>query len=354
MSAVFSGYRTTVVIPAYNVETYIGRAIESVLVQSRRPEEIIVVDDGSTDGTAGVIQGYGSDVRYIYQEKAGASIARNRGIEETSSEWIAFLDADDEWLPEKLKAQMALMERNPDLVWSYTNYIVKQVSDGSEKLSHRSDEIIRLLAGKEYFEDYLQAYLIGAPTSTITIVVRRDVLKEAGMFLPGQKWAQDADLAHRIAYRWPRIGYINEPLSINHFGRSGSIRELNKYQLKQRFDFLQRHLELSAQHGRLEEFRPCAEMLLRKWMRGFLNVGQVADVDEIPNEVESLLPKSMWRELRICRAFPRIMPLIFRLYHRAKNKLKNCVKRRHRILITNKRFGIKIFRFRKIMMKLKS
>jgi glycosyltransferase involved in cell wall biosynthesis len=313
----------SVVIPAYNVEQYIGRAIDSVLSQSRRAEEVIVVDDGSTDDTKKVIQQYGSDIQYIYQEKAGASIARNRGIEEANSRWIAFLDADDEWLPEKLKIQLALMERNPDLVWSYTNYTIKQVSDGTQKPSHESDEIVRLLDGKEYFEDYFKAYLIGAPTSTITMIVRNDILKDAGMFLAGQKWAQDADLALRIAYRWPRIGYISEPLSINHFGRSDSIRELNKYQMKQRFDFIQRHLELSAQYGRQKEFRPCAEILLKRWVRDFINAGRFDQPAEIPSKVQSLLPKSMLREMRLCTAFPGFMPLIFRLYHRAKSKLRN-------------------------------
>lgn len=320
-------YTVSVVIPAYNVEQYIGRAVDSVLAQSRPAQEVIVVNDGSKDGTAAVIQRYGPDIRYIYQEKAGASVARNRGIEEAKGEWIAFLDADDEYLPDKLKVQMALMERNPDLVWSYTNYVVKQVSDGSEKFSHKSGQIEQLLAGKDYFDDYFQACLIGAATSTITIVVRKNVLQDVGMFLPGQKWAQDADLAHRIAYRWPKIGYIREPLSINHFGRSGSIRELNKYQLKQRFDFLQRHLELSAQHGRLDAFRPCARMLLRRWVREIINTGQFADVDEIPSEVESLMPKSMLREMRLCRAFPRLMPALFKLYFGLKRLVRGSMKR---------------------------
>ena len=293
-----------------------------IVTEERETNEVIrflVID---AYAKLGKVQ-YGSDVQYIYQEKAGASIARNRGIEAAAGRWIAFLDADDEWLPEKLKIQMALMERNPDLVWSYTNYIVKQVSDGTQKPSHESDEIVRLLDGKEYFKDYFKAYLIGAPTSTITMIVRNDILKDAGMFLAGQKWAQDADLAHRIAYRWPTIGYISEPLSINHFGRSDSIRELNKYQMKQRFDFIQRHLELSAQYSRLEEFRPCAEMLLKKWVRNFINTGRFDQPAEIPSQVQSLLPKSMLREMRFCNTFPKLMPLIFRLYHRAKSKLRN-------------------------------
>ncbi len=89
-------YAVSVVIPAYNAEKYIGRAIDSVLAQTRQPDEIIVVDDGSTDNTPNAIKSYGSKVYYIHQENGGASVARNTGIEAAKSEWIAFLDADDE------------------------------------------------------------------------------------------------------------------------------------------------------------------------------------------------------------------------------------------------------------------
>lgn len=319
-------YAVSVVIPAYNVEQCIGRAIESVLSQSRRPEEIIVVDDGSTDGTPAIIQGYSSDVRYIYQEKAGASVARNRGIEEASSEWIAFLDADDEWLPEKLKAQMALMERNPDLVWSYTNYIVRSAKVSDERVAHDTDKVKGLVKGKDFFDDCLFAYTRGAPTHTITLMVKRKALQEAGMFLEGQRWAQDADLTFRLAYRWPRVGYIPMPLSVHYFQRPGGITERNWGLMKQRCDFLERHLELSAKHGRLEKYRPCAEMLLKRWVREIRTIGKFAEVDEISSAVGSLLPKSMLCEIRLCRAFPHIMPLIFKLYFGLKRLVRGSLK----------------------------
>jgi glycosyltransferase involved in cell wall biosynthesis len=92
----------SVVIPAYNAASVLPRAIESVLGQTSRPEEVIVVDDGSTDNTAQVATQYGPSITYIRQDNAGASAARNRGIAEATGEWIAFLDSDDEWLPPKL------------------------------------------------------------------------------------------------------------------------------------------------------------------------------------------------------------------------------------------------------------
>ena len=95
--------RISVVIPTYNRAHLIGRAIESVLRQSKRPAEIIVVDDGSTDDTREQIVSFGSLVRYIYQTNSGASAARNRGVREARSEWIAFLDSDDLWLETHLE-----------------------------------------------------------------------------------------------------------------------------------------------------------------------------------------------------------------------------------------------------------
>jgi glycosyltransferase involved in cell wall biosynthesis len=98
--------RISAVIPAYNREKTVARAIDSALAQSDPPAEIIVVDDGSSDGTRGAVQRFGRKVRYIRQDNAGPSEARNRGVREASSEWVAFLDSDDFWLPHHL-ARMA-------------------------------------------------------------------------------------------------------------------------------------------------------------------------------------------------------------------------------------------------------
>ena len=92
-----------VVIPAYNIDPFITRAIESVLAQTHKPDQIIIVDDGSTDATAERIHQFGSQIQYIHQPNAGLSAARNTGIKAAETEWIAFLDGDDYWLPGKLE-----------------------------------------------------------------------------------------------------------------------------------------------------------------------------------------------------------------------------------------------------------
>src|SRR5689334_14706815 len=103
----------SVVIPSFNYGRFIGEAIQSVLNQTIPVEEIIVVDDDSTDDTAIIISSFGKCVRYIKQMNAGVCAARNRGVAESSGEYIAFLDADDTWEPTKLEKQIELFSRDP-------------------------------------------------------------------------------------------------------------------------------------------------------------------------------------------------------------------------------------------------
>lgn len=112
----------SVVIPAWNVEAYIGEAIDSVLAQDHRPIEVIVVDDGSRDGTRAVIESYDAPVRYVSQEHAGIGAARNRGIALARGGYMAFLDGDDLWEAGKLQLQLQAMAapEQPELVFGHS------------------------------------------------------------------------------------------------------------------------------------------------------------------------------------------------------------------------------------------
>lgn len=105
----------SVVIPAFNAEQYIVEALRSILAQSIVPNEIIVVDDGSTDATAECVRDFGHHVTLLQQENRGNFPALNRGIESAQGEWLAFLDADDVWSPQRLEKQFAAFQNNPDL-----------------------------------------------------------------------------------------------------------------------------------------------------------------------------------------------------------------------------------------------
>jgi len=142
----------TVVIPAYNAERHIVEALEGVLAQTYRPVEIVVVDDGSTDATAETVRRFGPRVRFTTQINAGAGAARNRGVAMATGRYIAFLDADDSWPPEKLARQVEILEKNPgcDLVFGQ----VQQFVDGGEDLGGPEPGILpgTLLARSEAFQ----------------------------------------------------------------------------------------------------------------------------------------------------------------------------------------------------------
>lgn len=109
----------SVIVPAYNGERYLGAALESALRQDYRPLEVIVVDDGSTDGTARVARDY-PVVRYLYQANRGAAAARNRGIAASHGEYLAFHDSDDLWEPRKVRLQVAALEQHPRVGYCLT------------------------------------------------------------------------------------------------------------------------------------------------------------------------------------------------------------------------------------------
>lgn len=102
------------IVPVFNGERYLREALDSILAQTYRPLEVIVIDDGSTDGTPRIVAGYGPEIRYLFQPNAGPAAARNLGLRAARGELIAFLDADDLWHPEKLARQVARLQARPE------------------------------------------------------------------------------------------------------------------------------------------------------------------------------------------------------------------------------------------------
>ena len=112
----------SIIIPTYNRAPLVGRAVTSVLSQVRAGDEVIVVDDGSTDDTKGALAPFGERIRYLRTENAGAGAARNRGIRESGNPLVAFLDSDDEWMPGKLELQRRLMQARADILFSFSEF----------------------------------------------------------------------------------------------------------------------------------------------------------------------------------------------------------------------------------------
>ena len=131
-----SGFTVSCIVPVFNGERYLPEALDSILAQTYRPYEIIVADDGSTDGTREVVQGYGERIRYLYQPNARPAAARNLGLGAVTGELIAFLDADDIWHPEKLMRQVSRFRERQELDYCVThvhNFWMPEMQHESEQ-----------------------------------------------------------------------------------------------------------------------------------------------------------------------------------------------------------------------------
>jgi glycosyltransferase involved in cell wall biosynthesis len=182
----------SVVMPAYNVAWCIGRAVDSVLAQDFRECELIVVNDGSTDGTRALLEGYGAAITVINQENRGMSAARNTGIRRARGTYVAFLDADDWWLAGKLSRQVELMRGRPEIGFSSTTV---RVEDGDGRLlnlwrcPNGSTEILATL--------FAQNAAIAGGCSAV--MARRDLLDRVGLFDESLRGFEDPDLWMRLA-----------------------------------------------------------------------------------------------------------------------------------------------------------
>lgn len=185
----------SVVIPAYNAAATISRALRSVYAQTFPADEVIVVDDGSTDGTAEVVRAEFPKVRLIQQANSGPSAARNAGIQTSKGRWIAFLDADDRWLPWKLQRQMAVFEADGDIALVACRAYILREGDVHLNMPEDHDPAV----DKVGFLDLLQDNMFSTPS----VVARADVLHDLGGFDPGIPGSEDFDLWLRIASRYP-------------------------------------------------------------------------------------------------------------------------------------------------------
>ncbi len=206
----------SVITPAYNAQDFIGQTIESVINQTYPHWEMLIVDDGSTDGTRGEVQKYLNDnrIKYLYQENQERSAARNNGIRHSSGKYVAFLDADDLWLPDKLRVQVEYLEKHPDVGLCFTG---KKCIDGGGR-SVDVHSFVPVVA-----KDQLYHLMTGNFISILTVMVPRFVFDKVGLFdetLP-VFGAEDWDMWLRIVWRYP-IHFINQPLALYRVHDSGT------------------------------------------------------------------------------------------------------------------------------------
>jgi glycosyltransferase involved in cell wall biosynthesis len=217
--------KVSIIIPAYNADQYIRTALESVLAQSYRDYEVIVVDDGSTDDTKATVHAVGGPIHYIYQSNQGASAARNTGIRAVKGELLCFLDADDSWTPDKLRTQVEFMERNSE---------VGLVFSDEEEFDENGMQCRSLLSKSRFYSEIVAGSVIGGafqklleenfiPTSTV--MVRTTCFDTTGLFDVALKAAEDRDMWSRIAVYFP-IASIPKLLGRKRAVASGLSRDV--------------------------------------------------------------------------------------------------------------------------------
>ncbi len=201
-----------VIIPSFNRAASLGRALDSVLAQHHPSAEICVVDDGSTDGTAELMRSRYPALGYLRQSNRGVSAARNLGVAHTQSEWLAFLDSDDEWLPDKLQQQMIAWQRQPqhrlihcDEIW---------IRDGRRVNPMRKHQ----KAGGFIFDRCLPLCAI----SPSAAVIQRSLFEEMQGFDESLPACEDYDLWLRICCRHPVL-FVDQPLLRKYGGHADQL-----------------------------------------------------------------------------------------------------------------------------------
>lgn len=209
----------SVVVPTYNAACSLPMAIDSIRSQNWPHLEIVVVDDGSSDETHAALERLpATDLRVVRQANEGPAAARNRGINGSTGDWVAFLDADDIWLPGKLEAQMSLLRADSSLSFCYTDSL-QRAPDGTERLRkpghHLGDIFLNLLLGPQF----------GLPT----VIVKRGCFSEIGFFDPELRTGEDWDFWLRLAAFY-RGGYVPTALALTNLSEDPGKYPLDMFE----------------------------------------------------------------------------------------------------------------------------
>jgi Glycosyl transferase family 2 len=200
----------SIVIPTYNYGRFIGETVDSALAQGYSPVEVVVVDDGSTDDTRERLARYGDRVRYIYQQNRGLSAARNTGIGAAHGEFIALLDSDDLWLPDKLERQIAVCVQDPHIGLVATERFA--IDETGQRLDYVAERCSR-----DGFCELTMRDLLEFPAfSPSSVLARKDALLAVGGFDEQLQAAEDMHMWVRIAARF-RVLRLNATLTGQRF-----------------------------------------------------------------------------------------------------------------------------------------
>ena len=265
----------SIIIPTFERKHLIGRALDSVLKQTQPACEVIVIDDGSSDGTAGWIKKAYPSIILIEQKNKGVSAARNTGIRNAKSKWVALLDSDDEWLPEKLETQVELLQKNEGKLFCHTNEI--WIRNGVRVNPMKKHQKF----GGMIFSKCLDICRI-SPSSALFC---KTLLDDAGWFDETLPICEDYDLWLRITAKFPVL-FIDNPLIIKYGGHrdqlSRSVDGIEQY----RITALEKIL--NGSNLTKNDRSKAVQMLVKKlyiYLTGLKKRGKVTQADEISEKI---------------------------------------------------------------------
>ena len=208
--------KISVIIPTFNRKKTLGRAIQSVSNQSLSPFEILIIDDGSNDGTKEWIKESFQDIKYIYHNHQGVSSARNKGIKHVYGDWVAFLDSDDEWLLNKLYEQVKAIGSNLEIKFFHTNEIwIRNGVRVNQMKKHKK-------YGGYIFEKCLDICRV-SPSS---VLIKKEIFDDIGTFDESLRVCEDYDLWLRITSKYPVV-FLDIPLIYKYGGHAGQLSKVN-------------------------------------------------------------------------------------------------------------------------------
>ncbi len=221
----------SVIIAVYNGEKTIAGAIQSVLDQSYPANEIIVVDDGSTDSTAEQVKQFGEAVHYIHQQNAGVAAARNAGVDAATGDWLAFLDADDYYYPDRLKWQAELLQRQPrlDFMTGDFDYVnpdgslirrSMQSTEAGRQLQQQAAGAADIIMSGELLGSFIESHF----GDTHTLAMPRQTFIELGGYPVGVKVCEDVNLLIRLCARSQQVGVVCRPMAAYVIHQDGATR----------------------------------------------------------------------------------------------------------------------------------
>ena len=276
--------KISVIIPTYNRKKTLARAIQSVINQSLSPFEILIIDDGSNDGTEEWVKENFQNIKYIYQNNHGVSSARNIGIENAYGDWVAFLDSDDEWLPNKLYEQVKAIDSNPEIKFFHTNEIwIRNGIRVNQMKKHKK-------YGGYIFEKCLDICRI-SPSSAI---LSKKIFTNIGYFDESLKVCEDYDMWLRVAAKH-KILFLDYPLITKYGGHWDQLSRVNSGIEKYRIRSLEKIL--SSKTLSEKQFFIAKQVLIQKlkiYQNGVRKRNRYTELKKVEDKIEYWINSDKW------------------------------------------------------------